>query len=127
MKIKRSNFFIQKVIPVVGFIIMVYTLFSLSKVVWRNYQVEKETTELEEEIVELEEENQKFSNMIAYFKTDAYREKEARQRLGYKKPGEEVVLVPDVGESSVTVTEAKKELPRTTSQAWWDFFFKVRE
>ena len=48
---------------------MVYTLFSLSKVVWRNYQIEKETRDLKEEIEMLEEENQHLLNLITFFTT----------------------------------------------------------
>jgi len=122
---RRSQFFLKKVFPIAGFLLMFYTLFSLSKVIWKNYQIEKELKDLKETVSVLEEENQHFSNLISYFKTDAYREKEARQKLGYKKPGESVVLVPNVEEpSSVSVYQEENTKPKSTSRSWWDFFFK---
>ncbi len=127
MKKRRSNLFFQKIIPVIGSLVMLYTLFSLSKVVWRNYQIEKETSQLKEEINVLEETNQHFLNLIAYFKTDAYHEKEVRQRLGYKKSGEEVLLVPDIERNVVTEEQVEEQEDKKTYQIWWDFFFKVRE
>ncbi|MFC1651919.1 septum formation initiator family protein [Patescibacteria group bacterium] len=122
MKKRRQSLFLQKVIPIIGFVVMVYTLFSLSKVVWRNYQIEKETQDLKEEIGVLEEENQHLLNLIVYFKTDVYKEKEARKRLGYKKPGEEVILVPSVKDK----TDPDKDFetgPGSNWKLWWDFFF----
>lgn len=126
MKSRRQSFFLQKVIPIIGFIVMAYTLFSLSKVVWRNYQIEKETRDLKEEIEILEEENQHLLNLITYFKTDVYQEKEARKRLGYKKPGEEVILVPSVEDKTDTSEKFEETKSRKNWQLWWDFFFKEK-
>ena len=126
MKSRRQSFFLQKVIPIIGFVVMVYTLFSLSKVVWRNYQIEKETRDLKEEIEMLEEENQHLLNLITYFKTDAYREREARKRLGYKKPGEEVILVPSVEDKTDASEESEETKPQGHWRLWWNFFFKSK-
>jgi cell division protein FtsB len=126
MQSRRRNFFWRKALPVLGFVVMIYTLFSLSKVVWRNYQIEKEMKTLKADIQLLEEENQRLTNLITYFKTDAYKEKEARQRLGYKKPGEEVILVPNIDDKSYTTTETEATQPKKNYQLWWDFFFKSK-
>ncbi len=127
MRGRASKFFIRKVIPIVGFLIMAWTLFSLSKVVWKNYQSEKETKLLKEETELLQEENQQLRNLIAYYKTDAYREKEARLRLGYKKPGEQVVLVPNVEEREVEYITDDSNTNKKNYQLWLDLFFKKKD
>ncbi len=106
---------------------MVWTLFSLSKIVWKNYQIEKEIKLLKEETEVLTEENQHLRNLIAYYKTDVYREKEARLRLGYKKAGEQVVLVPNIEEREIEYVTDDSDSNKKNYQLWLDLFFKNKE
>lgn len=62
---------------------------------------------LEKEIQILEEKNQKLKAGILEQETESYLEKTAKERLGLKKPGEEVVTVLPSEESEEG--EAKKE------------------
>ena len=84
---------------------------------------------MEKEIEVLQAENIKLSNLISYFKTDTYKEKEARRLLGYQKPGEKVIIIPEIEEEiqendqpSEQTEEIKKDTQKNY-QKWWDFFF----
>ena len=75
----------------------------------------------------------KLNQMLSYFDSQAYLEKEAKDKLNLKKEGESVVIVPEAPtDQSIVVEENKLE---ETTQAiepanennlikWWKFFFK---
>lgn len=63
---------------------------------------------LEKEIQNLEEKNQELKAGISQSQTQDYLEKEARERLGLKKPGEEVVAIKKI-QSEEGTKEVKQE------------------
>ncbi|MDP2918238.1 MAG: hypothetical protein Q8N68_01940, partial [bacterium] len=72
---------------------------------------------------------------IAYFSTDAFREKMARQKLNLQRPGETVVALPvkkegekiilgsedNYSESSENADDAENFL--ANGKKWWHYFF----
>ena len=108
-------------------IIFVYMFVATGSAVWQNYQINQEIIKLKSEIVQLGKDNTQLINLIAYLKTESFREKEARRKLGYKKPGEEVVAIPqdnfvhtDPGntkDSSPTPDQPQLSNP----QKWWEY------
>lgn len=66
---------------------------SLVKLLPQKKAVDKEATELEVKIQNTEQINLELSEMMDFFKSDAYKEREARLRLNYIKPGEQAAIV----------------------------------
>ncbi len=101
-------------------LILLYAGFALTKTLWQSYRMSRQINSLEDEIARLEERKRELQNLITYYKTDSYKEKEARRRLGYQKPGERVLIV-------VPQKEAKEEPlpqpPKPNWRIWWEFFF----
>lgn len=132
MRQKKINLPISKFLTVIAFLIVIYAIFGLSRTIWQSYKIKKQMKSLEKEIEYLQAENTKLSNLIDYYKTETYKEKEARRLLGYQKPGEKVVIIPEIEEKiqedkkqNGQNQEVKKD-SKNNYQKWWDFFFEKR-
>ncbi|MBI3261426.1 septum formation initiator family protein [Candidatus Berkelbacteria bacterium] len=73
---------------------ILYTGYSLGQALWRNIAVNKRITELNGDIARIKQENTKLAGLIIYYQTDQFKELELRRRLGYKRPDEQVVVLP---------------------------------
>lgn len=107
-----------------GFII--YLLFVVGKTVWSNYKSNQEIDKEESKLAQQERSLVDLQNQINYYKTSEFKEKEARAKLGYKAPGENVMSLPiDTEEEKVAdsgTVEAKIKVPNYS--LWWDYFTK---
>lgn len=115
---KRGNSWVK----IVWLIIVLYMLFTVGRLAYRNYQLNQEEAELRESVITLENEIQDLENKIIYFQSDSYREQMLRAKLNLKKEGEEVVVImpePEV-ELVATVDDNSK---RTNPQKWSHYFF----
>jgi len=134
---KKRNFFtkitegIERILPMslpsfILFLVILYLFYIVGRSVWLNYQSNLDIEKEENNVESMAEENDYMQYLIAYFKTDSFKEKEARSKLGYKAPGENVIALPvdqeeekqpDSPEEDADVREANYIL-------WWEFFFK---
>jgi len=106
--------------------IMIYLGFIFSRNLYDNFRIKKKIAKLEERINLLEEENRYLKDLLVYYNTDSYKEKEARARLSLKKKGETVVAVPkDVSSSAKEDDDLSPQKKRNVSnwRKWWEFFF----
>jgi len=97
-------------------------LFYLAKGTIRTYKVNTEIAELEQEIAHLENQNDGLAQLISYLKSDTFIEQEAKLKLGLKKPGENLVVIPQMGETQKIDTE-KTSGEQTNPAKWWAYFF----
>ena len=122
-KIFSFNLFIAASVLVVVFLGT-----GLGKEFYRDYQIQKEIDSLQSDISVLEKDNYKLSQLIEYYKTDEYKEAEARKRFNLKKDGESVVVVrPNPVDSEDDLNENNNEennLPNYLK--WWNYFFETR-
>jgi len=98
-------------------------LFGLANGTIKNYKVDTEIQDLQNEIKALEGQNQEFDQLINYLKSESFIEQEAKLKLGLKKPGENMVVIPqtDTGNNS-NGDEKNEQLSNPTK--WWIYFFK---
>ncbi len=109
--------------------VIAYIGVSVGRSVMKNYEINKQIADLEEQIVELREQEQYLRNLIAYYKTDTFKELRAREELGFKLPGETVVSVP-VDSEDVPLGGARQFAPKKEEkkiipnyQKWYQYFF----
>ncbi len=116
----------------IGLIVIIYMFAILANETSKNYQLRSRADELEGQISKLESDIQELGYKVTYYKTDAYKEKLARQELGVQAPGESVVIVKDdqaeQQQSQDTKAVALKtddqiESEKPNYQQWWDFLF----
>lgn len=84
----------RNLINMIAVIIIGYLLVATIGVIGKNYQLQKEVDALEGEIEFLELRNNELEYEIAYYQTDAFADREARDKLGLQAPGEQVVIFP---------------------------------
>lgn len=127
-KIKFS-FFSSKIITIIVIIIIIYASFGLVRITWQNYQVNQKISDLDNEIKKLDEENFELQSKIAYYKTNAFKERQAREKLNLQRPGEIVIVVSGSQEPVEDNTEKiEKNKKNETNykknyEKWWDYFF----
>lgn len=112
----------------IGLIVIIYMFAILANETSKNYQLRSRADELETQISKLESDIAELGFRITYYKTDAYKEKLARQELGVQAPGESVVVVKDdqankKSETVVLKTDEQIESEKPNPQQWWDFLF----
>ena len=86
-------------------------------------QLESEIKSWQNKIATLEKKNQDLNSLIEYYTSDEFMEKEMRLRLGLKKPGEQVVVLPSE-DSGMEATNADTDSVKSNWQKWWNYFFK---
>ncbi|MBI3251504.1 MAG: septum formation initiator family protein [Candidatus Andersenbacteria bacterium] len=107
-------------------IIILLILFSLGQEMSRRWQVERAVAQLEVEAGTLKKSVTELENLNQYFKTSDFQERLAREKLNYRAPGEEVVLVPEdsqVDEDVVGSQLIDRALVVPTPLKWWNAFF----
>lgn len=108
---------------------------------WKGYEkhleneiISEKVQKLQEEAGRLQEETEKLNDKIAYLRTPDYVEREAKDKLNLKKPGESVALIqPDRFQSELIDQKDGDQSERgvhvvtygsiSNPIKWWDFFF----
>lgn len=114
-----------RLISLAGIIASIYLAVVLVQTVRHNASLKTQITQLEKDINQLQEDKQELGFLIQYYQTDAFKEKEARAKLGLQKPGENLIILPK--EKKIEVAEAELVKAKTKSTAnwlkWWHFLF----
>ena len=107
------------------FVVVLYLLFVVGRSVWINYNSRGDIEAKRVEISKLREEIEYLEFQIIYFQTSSFKEKEARAKLGYKSPGENVLsLNTDSPQDKIADSALGGSEIKTSNQSlWWDYFF----
>ena len=126
-----SKLFFSKLFFLLSIILILLLVWFFLKGYNENRATNQNLESLKKEIEDLEKDNQEFSRLIEYFNSSSFIEKEAREKLGLKKDGEKVVVVPEnndyrqdqnnkIAEKNI---ENKKNI--FLPKLWKDYFFKI--
>lgn len=102
-----------------GLGLLAFLLVSFTRTLYRDREIRVEIRQLEAHAAKLEKQKNQSQQWVAYLKSDAYLEHEARKNFGYAKPGEKVVIIE--GETSQGQAEGQRD--RTNPQKWFAYFF----
>jgi len=120
-KIKKENsfqnIFFSVLIAIFLFGMVGFLIISNFKINQRRSELLGQISSLEEEIQELEEKNKELQAGISNTETESFWEEKLREQ-GYKKPGEEAVVVLPPEEQSPTSTQETKSF-------WQKFLDKI--
>lgn len=110
-------------------VVAIYMTVAITETVWQNHKINNEIIKLKVEIAELREQGQALQHLIAYRGTESFKEREARRKLGYKKPGEKVLAIPYSGLNSIESGQTKEtetdqdKRKLTNPQKWVEYIF----
>lgn len=117
-----------RVILVLNVVLLFFVVVSFGREYVRNYEIDKEIKNLEAEAQKLESENENILSLVNRLQTADYLEEEARLKLGLKKPGEQVVVIPepemDAAAGQEIVLAANEEKEPSNPRLWWNYFFQ---
>ncbi|MFH1866719.1 MAG: septum formation initiator family protein [Patescibacteria group bacterium] len=117
----------SRLFQIIAIVAMIIIVVAIVKNQMRKVELTQEINSLQAKINSFEQKNKELSNLISYFQTNEFREREARLRLNLQKPGEQVVIIPQNGESSVLgeQTSGGAGYQANNWQKWWNHFFKL--
>lgn len=115
-----QNFLKSKILTVLLVLCLSAVGYITVKLYMQKSEVDSEIDKLSRKADELNRSNQELSELVKYFNTPEYKEREAREKLNLKKPGEEVVVLPKESESKVLNASVEQ---KSNPQKWIDYFF----
>jgi cell division protein DivIC len=125
-KNKKSLFL--KLVLIFGVFILCYISYRLYHEIYRQNEIDQEIQALQDEINKLEQDNNNLQDLISYFQTDEFKEKEAKDKLNLVKKGEKVILIKEREvKRDKEVEEEKPEIlvNRPNYYYWWHYFFSI--
>ncbi|MBI3983943.1 septum formation initiator family protein [Candidatus Microgenomates bacterium] len=119
----------RSLINLLALLIIGYLGVATIQVIGRNYNLQQEVDALQDEIAYLELKNQELGYQTAYYKTDAFADREARDKLGLQAPGEKVVIFSDkiprgIADNTGNEPTGRVEAAIDNFQQWLYFLFR---
>ena len=122
-----KKFFESKMFFVVGIIVLGVLSVNLTRAQLKDRAIRAEIAKLQSEVDALERERADHQALIALLDTPDFMEKEARQTLGYAKPGEQVVVIEKNAKCKMQNEKCEEEGSDTRElsnpRKWWVYFF----
>ncbi|TAK89172.1 hypothetical protein EPO04_03680 [Patescibacteria group bacterium] len=107
---------------IIGVIVALYIGVYLVQTIQKNYELQKQIDGLQQDVAGLEVEQDQLKYKIQYYQTEAFKEKEAREKLGLQQPGESVLILP---KDNAPAEDEQQQKPAATQksnlQQWIDF------
>lgn len=90
--------------------------------VWRLYKSGEQVRLAQEQLRQEEEKNKELKRRLAEVDNPQFIEKEVREKLGYSKEGETILILPQQNEvdSSQLIVDS-----RPNWQQWWDLYIRI--
>lgn len=110
----RHNIFLYLIYGSLALIVVVFLVYTNINISQKRKALEAQRDALEKEIEALEEKNRQLQDEASRQQTESFLEDEAREKLGFKKPGEEVVMV--------LPPEEKEENVEAATSSFWEKF-----
>lgn len=121
---RRHSLFTQTVMWITGLICIAFLLGSLAQA-WSNSQLMQKVQNDQQKLQQLQSQHAQLSQQAGYYKDPAVIESEARQQLGYIRPGDQPVVIVSTSNQSSQNTQ-QKTTPASNQgywQEWWHIFF----
>ena len=112
-----------------GLVVLVLIGISLGKEAYHKKQIQIEIDGLQSQISQMSQENSDMENLIGYFSSVDFQEKEAREKLNLQKDDEKMIVLrrdivqPNNQPEKIENTSAAPEDTSPNWQKWWKIFF----
>jgi len=123
-----------RVLLLVNVLVLGFLAVSFGREFVRSMEIERDIRGLQERVASLQAKNLEITELSTAFQTESFIEREARLKLGLKRPGEEVVVVHAPTSDASTpaaaaatpeqiIAEARELEPVANPVKWWYYFF----
>jgi cell division protein FtsB len=121
---RRNSLFTQTVIWVTGLVCLAFLLGSLAQA-WSNSQLMQRVQSAEQQLQQSQSHHNALAHLADHYKDASVIEDQAREQLGYIRPGEHLVVVispADQGKRQVQ-NHMHSSAPGGFWQEWWNALF----
>ena len=124
MRARRNSLFTQTIIWVTGLVCVAFLLGTLAQA-WSNSQLSQQVQAAQRQLDQVKSHHQVLVQANKHYQDPAVIENEARQQLGYTRPGEHPVVVVGSNDPLHQGTQKRVKLPIKQDfwQDWWNAFF----
>ncbi len=124
LRARRSSLFTQTVIWVTALICMAFLLGTLAQA-WSNSQSAQQVQAAQQQLQSIQRHHSELVKASSHYQDPSVVESEARQQLGYTRPGEHPVIIVGSNDSQQQTTKKQvaKQEDQNFWQAWWNAFF----
>jgi cell division protein FtsB len=121
---RRTSLFTRTMIWITGLVCLAFLLATLAQA-WSNNQLMQRVTQAQQQLQQVQQHNAALQKQAQHYKDPFVIESEARQELGYIRPGEHsVVIISSVGPAKpATAQHDAAPVPPSIWQQWWNVFF----
>lgn len=124
LRARRSSLFTQTVMWITGLICLAFLVGSLVQA-WSNSQLMQQLQSEQQKLQQAQTQNTQLTQAAGHYKDPTVVASEARQQLGYVRPGEQPVVIVSSNTSgtqnTATVTHGMQQ--QNFWQDWWRMFF----
>ncbi len=124
LRARRSSLFTQTIILVTGLVCFAFLLGSLAQA-WSNSILMQHVQEAQQQTQQLQTYHDHLAQQAQHYSDPFVIESEARQNLGYIRPGEHPIVIIGSDQQGQQSTTHTSNPPATQSfwQQWWNVFF----
>ena len=124
---KNKNRWLLGLLMLLGFGLLSYSLYRIVGGAYQQREIDREIAGLQKEIESLNQENRDLKEMVDYFQTEPFREKELKDKLDMIKDGEEMVYVREKTLAQPSESNSPSgpviTIEKPPYYYWWMFFF----
>lgn len=128
-KNNRKMAWLIRILLVIGMAVLVLIIIAVGKETNKKNQVQAEIDKLREEAEKIEKDNSQLTDKLAYFESQDFQEKEAKDKLNLQNPEEKVVIIkPSLAKEAKNNSDSQPDrvevkIKMSNVQKWWDYFF----
>ncbi|HOX61169.1 MAG TPA: septum formation initiator family protein [Candidatus Magasanikbacteria bacterium] len=124
-KSKLVKFFNSRAFLVVIFVAGILVLVGYGRAYYRDYKIRHEIISLQQEVRRLEKKKLETLSILNYVSSPDFVEEKARLELNMRRPGEQVLVIPEVSVSTTVSDIQVEELGKkylNNPIKWWYYF-----
>lgn len=124
LRARRSSLFTQTIILITGLVCFAFLLGSLAQA-WSNSMLMRQVQDAQQQTQQLQTYHDHLAQRARYYSDPYVIESEARQDLGYIRPGEHLVVIVGSNQQGQQNSDQTSH-PQTMQsfwQQWWNVFF----
>jgi len=113
----------KRLITLLIYSVSLFIIVNISRSIYSLWQKRHLLVEQEQVKQQLEKENQQLAEDLNQAQSPQFIEKQAREKLNLKRPGEIVVILPEKLKQEKEQEQAEPETDLPNWQKWWGLFF----